>query len=191
MNQPEPEDRPGAGVGPTAIHRVVGISKAYSTRVGGGPYPSELKDATGEELRRIGGEFGATTGRPRRTGWLDVLALRYAARVNGLDGVALTKLDVLTGFREVKIAVAYRCGDRTFTEMPSDLETLERCEAVYESLPGWTEKLAGARRWQDLPAAARAYVERVAQLTGVKVIAVSVGAERDETIVLENPFRAR
>jgi adenylosuccinate synthase len=181
----------GAGVGPTAIHRVIGISKAYSTRVGGGPYPSELKDATGEELRRIGGEFGATTGRPRRTGWLDALALRYAARVNGLDGLALTKLDVLTGFPEVKIAVAYRCGDRTFTEMPSDLETLERCEAVYESLPGWTEKLAGARRWQDLPAAARAYVERVAQLTGVKVIAVSVGAERDETIVLENPFRAR
>jgi adenylosuccinate synthase len=179
----------GAGVGPTALHRIIGISKAYSTRVGGGPYPSELKDATGEELRKVGGEYGATTGRPRRTGWLDALALRYAARVNGLDGIALTKLDVLSGFREIKIATSYRCGDRTFDEMPSDLETLEQCEAVYESLPGWSEKLGGVRRWEDLPVAARRYVERVAQLTGVKVIAVSVGADRGETIILENPFR--
>ena len=180
----------GSGVGPTAIDRVIGITKAYSTRVGGGPYPSELKDATGEKLRQIGGEFGATTGRPRRTGWLDALALRYAVRVNGLDGIAVTKLDVLTGFPEIKIAVGYRCGDRTFDEMPSDLETLERCEAVYESLPGWTEKLDGIRRWEDLPRAARAYVERMAQLVGVKVVAVSVGADRGETIVLENPFLA-
>jgi adenylosuccinate synthase len=180
----------GSGVGPTAIDRVIGITKAYSTRVGGGPYPSELKDATGEKLRQIGGEFGATTGRPRRTGWLDALALRYAVRVNGLDGIAVTKLDVLTGFPEIKIAVGYRCGDRAFDEMPSDLETLERCEAVYESLPGWTEKLGGIRRWEDLPRAARAYVERMAQLVGVKVVAVSVGADRGETIVLENPFLA-
>jgi adenylosuccinate synthase len=180
----------GSGVGPTAIDRVIGITKAYSTRVGGGPYPSELKDATGEKLRQIGGEFGATTGRPRRTGWMDALALRYAVRVNGIDGIAVTKLDVLTGFPEIKIAVGYRCGDRTFDEMPSDLETLERCEAVYESLPGWTEKLDGIRRWEDLPRAARAYVERMAQLVGVKVVAVSVGADRGETIVLENPFLA-
>ncbi len=179
----------GAGVGPTAIDRVIGISKAYSTRVGGGPYPTELKDATGEKLRQLGGEFGATTGRPRRCGWIDALALRYAARVNGLDGIALTKLDVLTGFPEIKIAVAYRCGDQTFDEMPSDLETLERCEAVYEALPGWTEKLDGVRRWEDLPKTARTYVERVAELTGVKIVAVSVGADRGETIVLENPFR--
>ncbi len=179
----------GAGVGPTAIDRVIGISKAYSTRVGGGPYPTELKDATGEKLRQLGGEFGATTGRPRRCGWIDALALRYAARVNGLDGIALTKLDVLTGFPEIKIAVGYRCGDQTFDEMPSDLETLERCEAVYEALPGWTEKLDGVRRWEDLPKTARTYVERVAELTGVKIVAVSVGADRGETIVLENPFR--
>jgi adenylosuccinate synthase len=178
----------GSGVGPTTIDRVIGITKAYSTRVGGGPYPSELKDDTGERLRQIGGEFGATTGRPRRTGWIDALALRYAARVNGLDGLAMTKLDVLTGFAEVKIAVAYRCDGRTYDEMPSDLETLERCEAVYESVPGWSEKLAGARRWDDLPKNARTYIERVAQLAGVKVIAVSVGADRDETIMLENPF---
>ncbi len=179
----------GAGVGPTAIDRVIGISKAYSTRVGGGPYPTELKEAVGEKLRQVGGEFGATTGRPRRTGWIDTLALRYAVRVNGLDGLAITKLDVLTGFPEIKIGVGYRSGQRTFEEMPSDLETLERCDAVYETVPGWTESLAGARRWSDLPKAARAYVERIAQLTGVKVIAVSVGADRGETIVLENPFQ--
>ncbi|HEX7624533.1 MAG TPA: adenylosuccinate synthase [Anaeromyxobacteraceae bacterium] len=178
----------GSGVGPTAIDRVIGITKAYSTRVGGGPYPSELKDETGEKLRQLGGEFGATTGRPRRTGWADALALRYAVRVNGLDGIAVTKLDVLTGFPEIKIAVGYRCGTRSFEEMPSDLETLERCEAVYESLPGWTEKLDGARRWDDLPGNARSYVERMAKLAGVKVVAVSVGADRGETIMLENPF---
>jgi len=179
----------GSGVGPTAIDTVIGITKAYSTRVGGGPYPSELKDETGERLRKVGNEYGATTGRPRRTGWIDALALRYAARVNGLDGLAVTKLDVLTGFAEVKIAVKYRMGGETFDEMPSDLETLEKCEAIYESLPGWTEKLDGVRRWEDLPRNTRAYVERVAQIVGVKVMAVSVGADRGETIILENPFR--
>ncbi len=178
----------GSGVGPTSLDRIIGISKAYSTRVGSGPYPSELKDATGDKLRQVGGEYGATTGRPRRTGWIDVLALRYAVRVNGLDGLAITKLDVLTGFPEIKIATAYRCGDRTFDEMPSDLETLERCEAVYETLPGWAEKLENVRRWEDLPKTARTYLERVAQLAGVKIVAVSVGADRGETVVIENPF---
>ncbi len=179
----------GSGIGPTAIDSVIGVTKAYSTRVGGGPYPSELTDATGERLRQVGGEFGATTGRPRRTGWLDALALRYAARVNGLDGLAVTKLDVLTGFPEVKIAVKYRAGGETFDEMPSDLETLERCEAIYETQPGWTENLDGMSRYQDLPANARAYLERLARLVGVKVMAVSVGADRERTIILENPFR--
>jgi adenylosuccinate synthase len=179
----------GSGVGPTAIDTVIGITKAYSTRVGGGPYPSELKDATGEKLRQVGNEFGATTGRPRRTGWIDALALRYAARVNGLDGLAVTKLDVLTGFSEIKVAVKYQAGSEVFDEMPSDLETLERCQAVYETLPGWTEKLDGVRRYQDLPVNARKYLERVAQLVGVKIQAVSVGADRGETIILENPFR--
>jgi len=179
----------GSGVGPTAIDTVIGITKAYSTRVGGGPYPTELKDETGERLRKVGNEYGATTGRPRRTGWIDALALRYAARVNGLDGLAVTKLDVLTGFPEVKIAVRYRMDGETFDEMPSDLETLERCEAIYESMPGWTEKLDAVRRWEDLPRNTRAYVERVAQIVGVKVMAVSVGADRGETIILENPFR--
>jgi adenylosuccinate synthase len=179
----------GCGLGPTAVDYVLGISKAYSTRVGGGPYPSELKDEVGERLRTVGGEFGATTGRPRRTGWLDALALRYAARVNGLNGIALTKLDVLTGFDKVKIAVGYRLDGKVLDEMPSDLESLERCEAVYEELPGWAEKVQGLRTWDDLPPRARTYVKRVEELVGVKVIGVSVGADRGETILTENPFK--
>jgi len=178
----------GCGLGPTAVDYVLGISKAYSTRVGGGPYPTELKDATGDRLRQVGGEFGATTGRPRRTGWLDALALRYAVRVNGLNGIALTKLDVLTGFDPVKIAVGYRVDGKVLDEMPSDPETLERAEAVYESLPGWTESVEGARTWDDLPAKAKAYVKRVEELAGVPVMGFSVGADRGATVLLTNPF---
>jgi adenylosuccinate synthase len=181
----------GCGLGPTAVDYVLGISKAYSTRVGGGPYPTELKDETGERLRKIGGEFGATTGRPRRTGWLDALALRYAVRVNGLSGIAMTKLDVLTGFDTVKIAVGYRLDGKVLDEMPSDPEVIERCTPVYEELPGWTEKLEHLRTWDDLPPRARAYVKRVEELAGVKVIGCSVGADRGETILVENPFLAR
>jgi len=178
----------GCGLGPTAVDYVLGISKAYSTRVGGGPYPSELKDATGDRLRQVGGEYGATTGRPRRTGWLDALALRYAARVNGLHGIALTKLDVLSGFDPVKIAVGYRADGKVLDEMPSDPELLERCEAVYEELPGWTEPVEGVRSWDDLPANAKRYVKRVEELAGVKVMGFSVGADRGATVLLENPF---
>jgi adenylosuccinate synthase len=180
----------GCGLGPTAVDYVLGISKAYSTRVGSGPYPSELKDATGERLRKLGNEFGATTGRPRRTGWLDALALRFAVRVNGLTGLAITKLDVLTGFETLKIAVGYKVDGKVLDEMPSDPELLERCEAVYEELPGFTEKLENLRSWDDLPPRARAYTKRVEELAGVKVIGVSVGADRGETILLENPFDA-
>jgi len=179
----------GCGLGPRAVDYVLGITKAYSTRVGGGPYPTELKDETGERLRAIGNEFGATTGRPRRTGWLDMLALRYAARVNGLDGIAITKLDVLTGFETLKIAVAYKVDGKTLDEMPSDPEVLERAEAVYEELPGFTEKLDGLRSFDAFPRNAQAYVRRVEALSGVKVMGLSVGADRGETIVLENPFR--
>jgi len=178
----------GTGVGPTEIDEVIGVSKAYCTRVGGGPYPTELKDATGDRLRQAGNEYGATTGRPRRTGWFDAVALRYAARVNGLDGLAITKLDVLTGFPELKLAVGYRLDGKTVEELPGDPEDLERCQPVYETLPGWTEPLAGIRSWEDLPAAARAYVKRLEALAGVKVMSVSVGADREETILLENPF---
>ncbi len=179
----------GCGLGPTVVDYVLGISKAYSTRVGGGPYPTELKDEVGERLRKIGGEFGATTGRPRRTGWLDALALRYAARVNGLDGIAMTKLDVLTGFDRVKIAVGYEVDGKRLDEMPSDLEALERAKAVYEELPGWSEQVDHLRSWDDLPPNARKYVKRVEELVGVKVMGVSVGADRGQTILRENPFR--
>jgi adenylosuccinate synthase len=178
----------GTGVGPTEIDEVIGVSKAYCTRVGGGPYPTELKDATGERLRQVGNEFGATTGRPRRTGWFDAVALRFAARVNGLDGLAITKLDVLSGFPELKVAVAYQLDGRKVEELPGDPEELERCQPVYETLPGWPEGLAGVRSWDALPATARSYLKRLEALTGVKVMAVSVGADREETILLENPF---
>ena len=181
----------GTGVGPTAIDEVIGIAKAYSTRVGGGPYPTEQKGAVGEELRRIGQEFGATTGRPRRTGWFDAVAMRYAARVNGLHGLAIMKLDVLSGFAEIQVAVAYKLDGKTVDELPGDPEDLERCEPVYETFPGWTEPLKGIRSWDALPAAARSYVKRLEVLTGVEVIAVSVGPDREETILLRNPFADR
>jgi adenylosuccinate synthase len=178
----------GTGVGPTAIDEVIGIAKAYSTRVGGGPYPTEEKGETGEQLRKIGQEFGATTGRPRRTGWYDAVAMRYAARVNGLHGIAIMKLDVLSGFPELKVAVAYKLDGRTLDEMPGDPEDLERCEPVYEVLPGWSEPLRGIRTWDALPAAARSYLKRLEVLSGVPVMAVSVGPDREETILLRNPF---
>jgi adenylosuccinate synthase len=178
----------GTGVGPTAIDEVIGIAKAYSTRVGGGPYPTEQKGAVGEELRRIGQEFGATTGRPRRTGWFDAVAMRYAARVNGLHGLAIMKLDVLSGVPELQVAVAYQLDGKRLDEMPGDPEELERCVPIYETLPGWAEPLKGVRSWDALPAAARSYVKRLEVLTGVPVIAVSVGPDREETILLRNPF---
>ncbi len=178
----------GTGIGPTEIDEVIGVAKAYCTRVGGGPYPTELKDATGDRLRKGGNEYGATTGRPRRTGWFDAVALRFAARVNGLDGLAITKLDVLTGFSEISVAVAYKLDGKTVEELPGDPEDLERCAPVYESLPGWTEPLAGVRTWDALPASARSYVKRLEALSGVAIMAVSVGADRGETILLDNPF---
>ncbi len=168
----------GAGLGPTAIDKVVGISKAYTTRVGGGPFPTELTDDLGERLRKVGDEFGATTGRPRRCGWLDAVVLRYAARVNGLSGL-----------KSVCICTGYELDGDRVTELPGDFEDLARVKPVYETLPGWDEKLAGARTVEDLPAAARRYVRRVEEVCGVGVICISVGADRGETILVENPFR--
>ena len=180
----------GAGIGPTAIHSVIGITKAYTTRVGNGPLPTELNDAVGDRLRSVGAEFGATTGRPRRCGWLDALVLRYAARVNGLSGLAMTKIDVLTGFEKILIAIAYKLPNgKTVSEFPSDPELLERAQPVYEELPGWKEPLGDQREYDELPENTRRYIERVEQLVGVETIAVSVGAERAETIVRKNPFR--
>ncbi|MFO0597203.1 MAG: adenylosuccinate synthase [Myxococcaceae bacterium] len=180
----------GSGLGPTVIDRVLGITKAYTTRVGGGPFPTELTDELGDRLRKVGDEFGATTGRPRRCGWLDTVVLRYATRVNGLWGLALTKMDVLSGLETLKVCTAYELDGKRLTELPCDLEDFSRVTPVYEELPGWEQKLAGARTFDDLPAAAQRYVRRIEEIVGVPVTCVSVGAERGETMVLQNPFRA-
>jgi adenylosuccinate synthase len=176
----------GTGVGPTRIDAVIGLVKAYCTRVGGGPFPTELHDATGERLRKVGDEFGSVTGRPRRTGWLDLPALKYAARVNGLDGIALTKLDVLTGHETLQVCVAYDTPHGRVTELPVD--ELETAKPVYRAFRGWTEELAKARALEELPAAAREYVGFIENECGVRVVLVSVGYRRDETIVVANPF---
>ncbi len=180
----------GAGLGPTAIDKVMGISKAYTTRVGSGPFPTELSDETGERLRAKGVEFGSTTGRPRRCGWLDAVILRYAARVNGLWGIALTKLDVLSGLKTIGLCTAYELDGRRLTELPGDLEDLERIQPVYEMLPGWEDDLAAVRTFDELPENAKRYVRRVEEACAVPVVCISVGADRGETILLENPFRA-
>jgi adenylosuccinate synthase len=179
----------GCGIGPTAIDAVVGISKVYTTRVGGGPFPTELVDAVGDRLRQVGDEFGATTGRPRRTGWFDAAALRFAVRVNGMSGLALTKLDVLRGVRPLRICVGYRVGGADYDEIPLDPEDIERAQPIYEVADGWDEETRGVREFDDLPAGARGYIRRIEALVGVPVILVSVGPGRAETIVLRNPFR--
>jgi len=179
----------GAGLGPTAIDKVMGISKAYATRVGGGPFPTELRDEMGERLRSKGDEFGATTGRPRRCGWLDAVVLRYSVRVNGLWGLAITKLDVLSGLKAINVCSSYELDGQKLTELPSDPEDLERVKPIYETLPGWDESLAGVRTFDELPTNAKRYVHYVEELCGIPVVCVSVGADRGETILLQNPFR--
>ena len=179
----------GAGIGPTRIDRVLGISKAYTTRVGGGPFPTEETGAVGERLREAGAEFGATTGRPRRCGWLDAVMLREAATVNGFTALALNKLDVLPGLEVLQIAVAYRLDGKLTEEFPMTLAEIERAEPVYERLPGFQEDIGGCRRFEDLPENARRYVSRVEALVGVPVEILSVGAGRDATIDRADPFR--
>jgi adenylosuccinate synthase len=179
----------GAGIGPTRIDRVLGITKAYTTRVGGGPFPTEESGELGLRLREAGAEYGATTGRPRRCGWLDAVMLREAATVNGFTELAINKLDVLSGIPELRIATAYRVNGKLTQEFPMTLGEIEQAEPVYESWAGWTEDLTGCRRWEELPAAARQYVERVEALAGVPVDLISIGPNRDETIVRTDPFR--
>ncbi|MBU5635757.1 adenylosuccinate synthase [Geomonas sp. Red69] len=178
----------GSGVSPREIHEVIGISKAYATRVGSGPFPTELLDETGEALRQAGREFGSTTGRPRRCGWFDALVARYAVRVNGLSGIAITKLDVLTGLDTIKVCTGYKYNDQILDEIPASLEVMEQCTPVYEELPGWTEDITGAKSMAELPKNAQDYVARVEALSGAPVVLVSVGPRRSETIVLRNPF---
>jgi adenylosuccinate synthase len=179
----------GAGIGPTRIDRVLGITKAYTTRVGGGPFPTEETGETGEKLRDVGAEFGATTGRPRRCGWLDAVMLREGAAVNGFSALAINKLDVLSGFDEIQIATAYRLDGKLTDDFPMTLSEIERAEPVYEVLPGWSENIRECRRFEDLPQNARDYVERVESLVNVPVEILSVGPGRDETIARDQPFR--
>lgn len=178
----------GAGVGPTKISRVLGVVKAYTTRVGEGPFPTELADEVGEFMRQRGAEFGTTTGRPRRCGWLDAVILRYAVRVNGLTDIAITKIDVLDDFDSLRICVGYRYGDHILEEFPESLKVLQDCEPVYVEVEGWKTPLAGCREYQDLPEATQRYVETVAKLTGVPVCMIAVGPERHQTIVTRSLF---
>jgi adenylosuccinate synthase len=179
----------GLGIPPRAIGKVLGVVKAYTTRVGEGPLPTELTGAMGDRLRESGNEYGAVTGRPRRCGWYDAVAVRYAARINGLDGLALTKLDVLDGLDRIDICTAYRCQGRTITEFPSDINQLAQCEPVYESMPGWTAPTAGARTLEKLPEAARRYIARLEEVSGVRAAIVSTGSERDDTILRDDVLR--
>ena len=173
----------GLGIGPRAIDGVLGVAKAYTTRVGGGPLPTELSGPMADRLREGGQEYGASTGRPRRCGWFDAVAVRYAARVNGLDSIALTKMDVLDGLKYIDVCTAYRCGERTLTEFPGDLRQLAACRPVYERLPGWSRPTHGVRTFDDLPDEARAYIARLEALTGVPMGIISTGSDRNETIL--------
>src|SRR5438045_2075085 len=172
----------GAGISPTAIDAVLGVVKAYTTRVGNGPLPTEAPPPLGEKIRELGDEFGATTGRPRRCGWFDAVVVRYAVRVNGLTGLAVTKLDVLDSFSEIPVCVGYRCDGEALDSMPAEVERLARVEPVYESLPGWQKSLNDVRRLADLPPPARAYLDRLQDLAHAPIKYVSVGTHRDQII---------
>jgi adenylosuccinate synthase len=175
----------GSGVPPHKVDRVLGVVKAYSTRVGEGPFPTELTDAMGERLRKAGNEFGATTGRPRRCGWFDLVVARYSVMVNGIDAWAVTKLDVLDEVETIRICVAYECDGKRLTSVPANVRQLERCRPVYEDVPGWMCSTKDVASWEQLPEKAKAYVRRLEELTGVKVAILSVGPRRDSTILLD------
>jgi adenylosuccinate synthase len=173
----------GTGVGPACVNNVLGVLKAYSTRVGEGPFPTEDLSEAGDQLRERGSEFGTTTGRPRRCGWFDTVIARYAARINGLTGLAVTKLDVLSGMEVINMAVAYRCGAEETGDFPTALEELSRCEPVYRSFPGWDEDLSRVRHYNDLPQAAKNFLQILEEEVGVKIDLVSVGPDRTQTII--------
>jgi adenylosuccinate synthase len=178
----------GSGIGPTRIDHVIGICKAYSTRVGGGPFPSELKDDIGERLRAFGGEYGATTGRPRRCGWLDLVALRYSIRLSAISHLAITKLDVLSGLETIKVATAYKAGGTVIENMPANLDTYEKIELVYDELPGWEDSISQIKSFDDLPKNCKSYIAYIEEKLGIKAVIISVGPKREETIVLQNLF---
>ncbi|AUN15895.1 adenylosuccinate synthetase [[Clostridium] sordellii] len=178
----------GAGVGPNMIKDVVGIVKAYTTRVGEGPFVTELNDETGDKIRTQGREFGTTTGRARRCGWFDAVIVRYAARVNGLTSISLMLLDVLSGFDTVKICTSYKMGDKVLKEFPASLEDLAKCEPIYEELEGWSDDLTNVEKYEDLPENAKKYIAKIEELVGVSVDMVSVGPNRAQTIIRKNIF---
>jgi adenylosuccinate synthase len=178
----------GTGVGPRHIHQVIGISKAYTTRVGSGPFPTELHGPEGERLRREGVEFGATTGRSRRCGWFDAVSVRHAVRISGITGLALTKLDVLTGFKKVPLCIAYRYDREIHHDFPASIRAMQSAQPVFEEMEGWSESLTAVRKFSDLPANAQKYVRRIEEILETEVILVSVGPGREQTVLLKTPF---
>ncbi|RMF57322.1 MAG: adenylosuccinate synthase, partial [Calditrichaeota bacterium] len=172
----------GVGIGPTKITEVIGVLKSYTTRVGEGPFPTELTGELGERLRKAGNEYGATTGRPRRCGWFDAVIARYAVRINGIDSLAVTKLDVLDEFEKIYVCTGYRYNGRVLSEFPSDVKTLTKCEPIYEEFPGWQQPTSEAKSWDELPTVARNYLEYLESLTGAPIKIVSVGSRRSQTI---------
>jgi adenylosuccinate synthase len=178
----------GSGVGPTKIHRVVGVAKAYTSRVGDGPFPTELHDELGSHIREVGKEYGTTTGRPRRVGWFDSVVVRHARRVSGITDLSVNSLDVLTGIPVLKICTSYRYKGEVITSYPANLEVLKNCEPIYEELPGWTEDLSGVTSLDDLPVNARHYLERISQLTGIPLTIFSVGPDRSQTHLIRGVY---
>ncbi len=178
----------GSGIGPTMIDSVIGVAKAYTTRVGEGPFPTELEDEWGEKIRERGGEYGATTGRPRRCGWFDAVVVNHSIRVNGIREIVMTKLDVLNDFDTIKVCVGYRAEGKVFHHVPSNLEKLKHSEPVYEELKGWKTEIKGARNFRDLPPNARRYIRRIEELIHARIPMISVGGERGETVGVRNPF---
>ncbi|MBI3716754.1 MAG: adenylosuccinate synthase [Betaproteobacteria bacterium] len=178
----------GAGVGPQSLHYVLGITKAYATRVGSGPFPTELENDVGERLRQRGNEFGSVTGRPRRCGWFDAAALKRAAQINGLSGLCITKLDVLDGLETLRICTGYRVNGDTTDILPYGAENISACEPIYEDHPGWSESTVGIQQWDQLPRNAQSYLRRMETLVGAPIALISTGPDREETIVLQQPF---
>lgn len=179
----------GTGVSPTYIDLVIGVTKAYTTRVGEGPFPSEITGGLANRLREAGGEFGSTTGRARRCGWLDTVALKYSARINGISGFTLTKLDVLSGFDEIKICIAYKYNGELITEFPSSIEVFNNCEPIYENFKGWSDDLSDVRCLSDLPSNARCYLDKIEKITGISIKIVSLGASREMVIFVKDIFQ--
>ena len=178
----------GLGIGPTKISKVLGVVKAYTTRVGAGPFPTEIKDSLGDAIREKGGEYGATTGRPRRCGWLDMVILRHSARINGLTGIAITKLDILDGLETIKICTSYKHNGKIYKEFPKELNIFQECEPVYEETKGWKESTIGIKDFEKLPDAAKAYVKKIENMLGVEAHIISTGQRRDELIQIQEQF---